>query len=445
MRVAVVGSGIAGMGAAWSLNRRHEVVVYEREGRIGGHSNTVDAPGARAGETIPVDTGFIVFNEATYPNLIRLFETLGVPTEASNMSFAVSAGNGRLEYSGNNLLTLFSHAGNLVRPSHYRMIADILRFYREAPELLEKSAEEGLTLGDYLARGGYGHGFLYHHLLPMGAAIWSSTVAEMMRFPASSFVRFFHNHGLLKTKGRPQWHTVSGGSREYVRRITAPYADRIRLGCPATAVRRTPVGAYVRDAAGNEERFDAVVLAGHADQSLALLADATAEERSVLGAFRYETNRAILHADPGLMPKRRRAWASWNYLTNGKFDAEAKVSVTYWMNLLQNIDKAAPLFVSLNPLYEPAPGSAIAEFAYDHPQFDRAAVDAQARLPFVQGHGGVWFCGSYCGYGFHEDGLASGLAVAEALGAPRPWRVADVSPAFANATPVDPANLMAAE
>jgi predicted NAD/FAD-binding protein len=445
MRIAVVGTGIAGMGAAWALNRRHDITVYEAASRIGGHSNTVDAPGLHPGETIPVDTGFIVFNEATYPNLIRLFETLGVPTEPSNMSFAVSAGSGRLEYSGNNLLTLFSSARCFVRPSHYRMIRDILRFYREAPALLEDGAEEGLTLGDYLARGGYGHGFLYHHLLPMGAAIWSATVAEMMRFPASSFVRFFHNHGLLKTKGRPQWWTVSGGSREYVRRITAGYADRVRTGCPVVDVRRAPAGAIVRDATGGEERYEAVVLAGHADQSLAMLADADAEERSVLGAFRYEGNRAVLHTDAGLMPKRRRAWASWNYMTNGKFDAEAKVSVTYWMNLLQTIDRRAPLFVSLNPLHEPAAGSVIAEFAYDHPQFDQAAVDAQARLRLIQGRGGVWYCGSYCGYGFHEDGLASGLAVGEALGVPRPWDVADISPAFANATPVDPAYLMAAE
>ena len=439
MKIAIVGSGIAGLGAAWALHPHNEIVVYEREPRIGGHSNTVDAPDPVTGGTIPVDTGFIVFNEATYPNLIALFDRLGVPVERSNMSFAVSADNGRLEYNGNSLLTLFTHAANLLRPSHYRMIGDILRFYREAPSLLDAGKEPDVTLGDFLTRGGYGHGFLYHHLLPMGAAIWSATVAEMMRFPARSFVRFFHNHGLLRTKGRPPWYTVTGGSRAYVRRLTAPFADRVRPGCPVADIRRTAAGVIVRDARGNQDRFDAVVLAGHADQSLAVLADATPGERSVLGAFRYERNRAVLHTDPALMPRRQRAWASWNYLTNGRFDDQARVSVTYWMNLLQNIDRRAPLFVTLNPLRDPAPNSVIAAFDYDHPQFDHAAVDAQSRLASIQGQRGTWFCGSYCGYGFHEDALAAGLAVAQALGAPRPWSVRDVSPAFANATPADPA------
>ena len=445
MKIAIVGSGIAGMGAAWALHPRHEIVVYEREPRVGGHANTVEAPDPITGDTIPVDTGFIVFNEATYPNLIALFDRLGVAVERSNMSFAVSADGGRLEYNGNSLLTLFTHAANLLRPSHYRMIGDILRFYREAPSLLDGGQAPDVTLGDYLTRGGYGHGFLYHHLLPMGAAIWSATLAEMMRFPAHSFVRFFHNHGLLRTKGRPSWYTVTGGSRAYVRPLTAPFAERVRAGCPVADIRRTLAGVIVRDAQGHEDRFDAVVLASHADQSLAVLADATPEERSVLGAFRYERNRAVLHTDPALMPRRRRAWASWNYLTNGRFDDQAQVSVTYWMNLLQNIDRRAPLFVTLNPLRDPAPGSVIAAFDYDHPQFDHAAVAAQSRLPAIQGQRGTWFCGSYCGYGFHEDALAAGLAVAQALGAPRPWTVRDVSPAFANATPADPAFLTAAE
>lgn len=436
MKIAIVGTGIAGLGAAFALHRKHELVVYEQAGWIGGHSNTIDVPGRRPGDSVPVDTGFIVFNERTYPNLLALFAHLRVPYELSNMSFSVSTTDGRLEYSGDGLLSLFAQRRNLLRPGHYAMLLDLLRFYRQAPSLIDLPCSAAMTLGEYLESERFGRAFVEDHLLPMGAAIWSSSIAEMMRFPARSFVRFFDNHGLLLLKDRPLWYTVSGGSREYVARLTAPFRERIRARCPVVAVTRVADGVTVRSADGHAERFDQVVLATHGDQALTLLADADEQERAVLGGFRYHANRAVLHTDPGLMPRRRRAWASWNYRSRRTIDGEPVASVTYWMNRLQNIDEAVPLFVSLNPIGEPADGTVLAEFDYDHPQFDAAAIAAQGKLGAIQGRNGVWFCGSYCGYGFHEDGLASGLAVAEALGCPRPWTVArEMSPAAEAARP----------
>ena len=314
MRIGIIGTGITGMAAAWLLHRDHEITVFEQNGYVGGHSNTVDVPG-HDGSATPVDTGFIVYNEATYPNLLRLFDHLSVPTQPSDMSFAVSIDSGRLEYSGTNLAALFAQRRNLLRPSHYAMLRDILRFYSEAPKLLKGTAEGNLTLGDYLSAGGYGHGFVYDHLLPMGAAIWSASMSEIMAFPAHSFVRFFHNHGLMKVSDRPQWHTVSGGSREYVRRLTAGFADRIHRGRAAVSVRRDPTGATVTDSTGAEERFDQLIIAAHADQAMAMLADPSAKERRVLGAFRYTGNRAVLHGDPALMPRRNHASSCASFLS----------------------------------------------------------------------------------------------------------------------------------
>ncbi|MGP1396527.1 MAG: NAD(P)/FAD-dependent oxidoreductase [Inquilinaceae bacterium] len=432
MKIAVIGTGISGLGAAFLLERAgHLAAVYERDSRIGGHSNTVDAPGPD-GKPIPVDTGFIVFNEKTYPNLIALFGHLRVATEQSDMSFAVSMEGGRLEYSGSGIPALFAQRRNLLRPGHYGMLRDITRFYRTAPSLL--TGRDPVSLGAYLKAEGYGPEFVYNHLMPMGAAIWSSTVEEMMSFPARSFVRFFANHGLLQVRDRPKWRTVTGGSRAYVARLSAPFADRIRAGCPAVSVRRDPGGVTVRDGAGEEERFDHVVIATQADQALDLLTDADAQENAVLGAFRYQDNRAVLHGDPLLMPRRRRAWASWNYLADRRGAEQTSVSLTYWMNRLQNLP-GPPLLVSLNPLTAPDPDRLFGTFAYRHPLFDAAALDAQARIGALQGRRRTWFCGSYCGYGFHEDGLSAGLAVAEALGGNRPWVTTDASPAGLNATP----------
>ncbi|MEQ8967303.1 MAG: FAD-dependent oxidoreductase [Azospirillaceae bacterium] len=454
MRIAVVGAGITGLGCAWALDRAgHEVVVYEKAGRPGGHSNTVEAPRPDGSGTVPVDTGFIVFNDRTYPNLCALFDMLGVESRPSTMSFAVSARDGALEYSGTGLTGLFAQRRNLARPGHWGMIRDVLRFYREAPTLLDGTvpAAEGPSLGDYLRAGRYGRAFVDDHLLPMGAAIWSATVAEMMRFPAASFVRFFANHGLLSLDDRPRWRTVAGGSRAYVAKLTAPLGDRLRTGAGVTAVARRADGVVVRDADGHADRFDHVVLACHADQALAMMTAPLPEEADILGAVRFEANRAVLHADPSLMPRRRRAWASWNYMTGrdasltGAGDAPPKTSVTYWMNSLQGIDPAVELFVSLNPLREPDPARTHAAFDYDHPQFDAAAVAAQDRLGRIQGADRLWFCGAWCGYGFHEDGLSAGLAVAEALGARRPWSIEEVSPAGRNATPAGTALQDAAE
>ena len=434
MKIAVVGSGVAGLGAAWRLSAEHEVILYEAETRLGGHSNTVEVA-TGDGATLAVDTGFIVYNERTYPNLIRLFEHLEVATEPSNMSFAVSVDKGRFEYAGSPA-GLFAQRRNLVRPRLWRLLRDLRRFYRTAPAYLETTGD--LPIGEYLRREGYSPTFMDDHLLPMAAAIWSCSTAEIQSFPTKSFLRFNLNHGLMQFANRPQWRTVSGGSREYVRRLSAPFAARARLGTPVAALKRDHDGVTVIDRQGQSDRFDQVVLACHGDQARAILGpDVTPVEASVLDAFRYQTNRALLHRDPELMPRRKGVWSSWNYLSGKTRDDERAVSVTYWMNRLQNLDPAVPLFVSLNPIEAPRSDLVEGEFSYDHPVFDSAAVAAQSRLPEIQGLARTWFCGSYCGYGFHEDALQAGLAVAEALGCPAPW-VDEVVPASPAAKIVAP-------
>ncbi|TVR80125.1 MAG: FAD-dependent oxidoreductase [Rhodospirillales bacterium] len=420
--IAVIGTGISGMAAAWLLSDRHRVTVYEREGRIGGHTNTVEAPGPNG--PIPVDTGFIVYNERNYPNLVALFEHLGVPTKPSDMSFAASIDDGDLEYSGTGIAGMLAQKRNLLRPRFWRMVRDIVRFYRHGPGLLERPEAEAITLGAYLDDQRYSHSFVYNHLLPMAAAIWSTAVVDMRAHPASAFIRFCTNHGLMQMNGRPQWRTVAGGSREYVRRLTARYADRVRLNARVRSVRRVAGRVLVVDETGLEATYDHVVIAAHADQALAMLADAGDRERSVLGAFKYARNSAVLHRDAALMPKRRKVWSSWNYLSRRCDDGSSAVCVSYWMNRLQGLDPATPLFVTLNAHRQPRPDAVIATFDYDHPTFDLAAMAAQRRLWSLQGQRNTWFCGSYFGAGFHEDGLQAGLAVAEALGGVRrPWSV----------------------
>ena len=439
MEIAVVGGGIAGLGAAWLLSRRHEVTLFEAADRLGGHANTVELE--LDGRALPVDTGFIVYNEHNYPNLTRLFEALSVETLASDMSFSVSLDRGRFEYFGNRL-GLFAQPLNLARPSFWRLLSDILRFYGEAPSLERRPDLDRLTLGELLAEGGYSEVFARRHILPMVAAIWSSSLDDVLAFPARSFVQFFVNHGLFRLSDRPQWRSVRGGSRRYVEAISAPFRDRVRLSTPIVAVRRTPAGIILRDARGRERRFDQLVLATHADQALAILgAGATAQERDILSAFRYQENHAVLHRDPALMPRRRRVWASWNYLAEGEVDGTRGIAVSYWMNRLQRLETARDIFVTLNPLREPAPHLTEARFTYHHPQFDRAALQSQVLLPMIQGVDRVWYCGSYCGYGFHEDGLQAGVSVAEALGAPAPWagEVAPMSPAWQAVAPLSPA------
>jgi uncharacterized protein len=426
-RVAVIGSGISGLSSAWLLSRNADVVLYETEARPGGHSNTVIAPGGERGT--PVDTGFIVYNDRNYPNLVKLFEHLDVPTLPSDMSFAASLGDGAFEYSGSGLSGLLGQKSNLLRPRFWRMVKDILRFYREAPALLERKELDGVSLGDYLASAGYAGSFVEDHLLPMGAAIWSTTASEMRLYPLHAFIRFFANHGLLTLTDRPRWRTVKGGSREYVARILADFRGTIRLSTPVAHVRRSPAGVEVVDVHGQAETYDDVVLATHANQSLDLLEDADQRERALLEAFQYTPNVAVLHSDEALMPKRKSVWSSWNYVAGRRDGAAGEVlCVTYWMNKLQSLDPANPLFVTLNPCRPIDPAKVIQTFNYEHPLFDAAAIRAQREIWQLQGHRNTWYCGAYFGSGFHEDGLQSGLAVAEALGGVRrPWSVENES------------------
>ena len=432
LNIAIIGTGVSGISAAWLLNQNHRITVYEKDAWIGGHCNTVDVPFEDHGRQclIPVDTGFIVYNHLTYPNLTALFDTLDVKTEHSEMSFSASLNGGAFEYSGNTLWTMLAQKRNLVRPRFWNMVWDIMRFYRECVTDAAKPENLGKSLGEYLFSHGYSEAFLRDHLLPMGSAIWSSSLKDMREYPLASFVRFFKNHGLLEVQDRkrPQWRTVSGGSREYVKKVTASFADRIRLKCPVKSVARTANGVLVTAADGTTETYDQVVMASHSDQALALLSDASAQERHLLSAIRYERNHAILHKDPTLMPKRRRAWSSWNYISESGDTDTRLVCLTYWMNRLQNIDTKFPIFVTLNPHREPKPESVVARFDYEHPIFDQAALEAQKHLWSIQGANRTWFCGAYFGHGFHEDGLQTGLAVAESMGgARRPWTVAEES------------------
>ncbi|WP_377847097.1 NAD(P)/FAD-dependent oxidoreductase [Bosea sp. UC22_33] len=424
MRIAVIGAGISGLSAAWLLGQAHDVVLFEAAPRLGGHANTVRITGG-GGETA-VDTGFIVYNEATYPNFIALMEHLCVATQPTEMSFAVSLDGGRLEYSGTSVAGLFAQRSNLVRPRFWAMLQDITRFYRNASKDALTGGLAGISLGDYLAAGCYGTAFRDDHLLPMAAAIWSAPCSEILSYPATAFLRFHHNHGLLQLSDRPVWRTVTGGSSVYVERLRAAFSGEVRAGTPVRQVRRG-ANDVVLTGDGWTETFDQVVFAGHADQTLAMLADPSPTEAEALGSFRYSRNRAVLHGDEALMPKRRRAWASWNHIGQ-RAQPDSACAVTYWMNRLQGLPEAQPFFVTLNPPDTLREEAIFHEEIYEHPLFDAAALDAQERLWSLQGMRRSWFCGAYFGSGFHEDGLQAGLAVAEALGGVRrPWNVPDES------------------
>lgn len=417
--IGVIGGGIGGLASAWLLDARYRVTLLEANDYVGGHTHTLTVDDPRG--AFPVDTGFMVFNRPNYPLLTGMFGELGVATYPTCMSFAASLDGGATEYAGSDLNVLFGQRANLLRPGFLRMLWEILRFNRAALAFLGEAPAPGLSLGEFLEQGGYSERFATQYLLPMAAAIWSCPTDQMRAFPFLSFARFFKNHGLLSIVDRPDWETVRGGSRVYVERILARMRGEVRTACPVARVRRTDSGVEVTTRAGERLAFDAVVFGCHGDQALAMLEDTSPLEHELLGAFRYQPNQVFLHTDQALMPRRRRVWSSWNYLRAPGESPEGPVTVTYWMNRLQDLPTDRDIFVSLNPTRPPRPGSVIAELAYDHPVLDAGAIAAQARIGEIQGRDRLWFAGAYLGYGFHEDGLRSAVAVAEGLGVSVPW------------------------
>lgn len=412
MKIAIVGSGISGLTCAYLLQRQRDVTVFEASDWIGGHTHTVDV--IVDGQRHALDTGFIVFNDWTYPNFIRLLDQLGVASQATEMSFSVHDPVGGDEYNGNSLNSLFARRRNLFSPMFWGMLRDILRFNRETPaDLAQQRIAADTTLGDYLQQRGYGERFIHHYIVPMGAAIWSMSLQDMLGFPLQFFIRFFENHGLLSVNDRPQWRVISGGSRSYVAPLTAGFADRIRLNCPVQRVERDAEGVTVHSPAG-AERFDRIVFACHSDQALDLLATPTLAEQAILGDLRYADNEVVLHTDTRLLPRRRLAWASWNYRLGGP--REQPAAVTYNMNILQGIEAPQTFCVSLNQTASIDPALVLGRYRYAHPQYSLAGLRAQQRWTELLGAQHTYYCGAYWANGFHEDGVVSALRVAEALG-----------------------------
>ena len=412
MKIAIIGSGIAGLTSAYLLSRRHEITLFEAGNRIGGHTHTVNV--TVDDKSYAIDTGFIVFNDWTYPNFIRLLGQIGVKFKPTEMSFSVCDENTRFEYNGNNLNSLFAQRSNILSPGFWGMLRDILRFNREAPlDLQEQRISADMTLGDYLEAKGYGPRFILHYIVPMGAAIWSMSLVDMLKFPLQFFVRFFKNHGLLSVNNRPQWCVIEGGSSSYIEPLTRNFREHIRLDCPVHLVERNEEGVVVHSAAGTEA-FDKVVFACHSDQALALLGDPSESELQILGALPYADNDVVLHTDTRLLPERKLAWASWNYRLSG--DTQTQAAVTYDMNILQGIDSATTFCVSLNQTPMINPLKVLARYTYAHPQYSLAAVAAQGRREEISGVRNTFYCGAYWANGFHEDGVVSALRVAEAFG-----------------------------
>ena len=412
MKIAIIGSGIAGLTCAYLLNRRHAITLFEAESWVGGHTHTV--PVSLDGQHYAIDTGFIVFNDWTYPNFIHLLRQLGVRYQPTEMSFSVHDPRSGVEYNGNNLNSLFAQRSNLLSPRFWGMLQDILRFNREALRDLEEGRiAADLTLGQYLQQNGYGQRFIDHYIVPMGAAIWSMSLEGMLGFPLQFFVRFFRNHGLLSVSDRPQWYVIEGGSSAYVEPLTRDFLQHIRSNCPVQRIERDTSGVTVHSAAGSE-RFDKVVLACHSDQALALLANPSEAERQILGALPYAENDVVLHTDTRLLPRRPLAWASWNYRLGGPRQQPA--AVTYNMNILQGIKAPQTFCVSLNQSEAIAPDKVLARFRYAHPQYSLAGMAAQARWEEIHGVQHSYYCGAYWANGFHEDGVVSALRVASAFG-----------------------------
>ncbi len=411
MRIAVIGTGIAGMVAAYLLSDEHELVIFEAEDYIGGHTHTIDV--SLNGDKYAVDTGFIVFNEKTYPNFVRLMKRLGVAWQPSNMSFSVQCKKTGLEFSPSSLNSLFIQRKNLLRPSFYRMIFDIFKFRRESEALL-KSDDYTLTLENFLTAKQFSRLFIEHFIIPMGEAIWSADPVKFNEFPALYFAQFFKNHGFLNVRNQPQWLVIKGGSKQYVAPLTRPYRDHIRLSCPVTSIRRHSDHVSVQTANGQPERFDQVVIATHSDQALAMLADPSDSEKEILGAIPYQDNHAVLHSDESVLPRKKAAWASWNY--HIPEDEMARVALTYDMNILQSLSAPAEYCVTLNLPATIDPAKKIKEMHYHHPVYNPTSLAARNRHEEINGVKQTYFCGAYWGYGFHEDGVNSALVVAKHFG-----------------------------
>jgi len=417
MRIAIIGSGISGLGAAYLLNPDHEIVLYEQNDYLGGHARTRTVQ--YLGKKIAVDTGFIVFNYRNYPHLTGMFSHLDVPVKLSDMSFAASLEDGAFEYSSKNLSGMFPDFKSLFQPKRYRMLIDYFRFARAAKAFLKK--ESDISLDTLIKNSGVSASFADEFILPISAAIWSGSVQQMRQFPARTFVRFFENHGLLDVNGQPDWYTVDGGSQEYVKRVVEGFEDKIRLNTVVARVEPVEGGVEVTDATGAVERYDHAIIAAHSDQALAMLANPSHAQKAALKPIRYQENRAYLHRDTRLMPRSGQCWASWVFMADKPVDELPNVSVTYWMNLLQSVDEDCPLFVSLNPVLTPHEDLVFEEHVFMHPVYDADAIAAQKKVAGMQGENNIWFCGAWQRYGFHEDGLQSAVHVAKSLGAKVPW------------------------
>lgn len=414
MKIAIIGTGISGLGAAYLLNPHHDITVFEKNDYMGGHSRTIDIPTGNS--LTPVDTGFIVFNDWNYPHLMGLFNKLGVPYQKSDMSFGVSINEGWLEYASGGL---FAQKQNLFRLSYYKMLFDVIRFNKQARRYIEKDIT--ITLGQCLEELNMSEWFKRYYLLAMGAAIWSCPIETVMAYPANTFLRFFENHGLLNINHRPQWYTVTGGSREYIARLTHSFRHKIHLNRGVACVEQIDGTWYVTDVHGEYSTYDHVIFACHADEAMAMLKTATSTQQEVFGSFQYQDNEIVVHSDTSFMPEHQQCWASWVYLSEQREDTKPVVSLTYWMNNLQGLNSDYPVLVTLNPGREPDPAKVYDRHHFSHPIFDTDAVSAQAKIEASQGENNLWFCGAYQRYGFHEDGLLSAVNIAQRFGVVIPW------------------------